>query len=232
MPHLPETLAVTYFESLVKESNFPTGVIYFDADPFMPTVFKASKEKLEETNDKYSLSETYNDDYHDFKALLLKAKKKKLKSLVFLGYDKMGLAMKQARQLGIKSQFYAINTISSPGYNELGGKALENTIVPLWQAKRGEKFDRFLSDFKEIKQRKPFLEISTVPSYDIAEIIVSKLKTKNLNNDPLKMEDIKNHFYTLNNYEGLSGNITIDSDGITRSLKSYVKKYLGNGNFE
>lgn len=40
-------------------------------------------------------------------------------------------------------------------------------------------------------------------------------------------EYLQDFMYTVKNYDGLAGNITIDSDGATRSLKSFLFQIKG-----
>jgi branched-chain amino acid transport system substrate-binding protein len=205
----------------------PTGIIYFDGDPFMGNMAKASSEKFTDLGKPIDFSESYNSDTTDFKPLLLKAKTKNLNSIFFYGYDQMGTAMTQARELGLKMQFYSMGTIMSPGFRELAGTSANGTFVGVWMAPKTPRYFEFIKSFKTEVGREPFLEISTIPSYDAAEILVEGLKDS-LENEGSRIDipKLKTHFYKTKNYSGLSGSITVDEDGIVRSLenKMYVYK--------
>ena len=214
-----EDLGYRHAEYAVAIGDKRVGVIYFDGDPFMGTVARSTIDRLNELGAKVVLKEPYLDDRGDFRSILTQAKRKNVEALFFYGYDQMGLAMKQARQLGLKAKFYALNVVSSPGFKDLAGEALEGTLVSRWTAPRNAEFDTFMKDFSNKKGRPPFLEISTIPTYDIANVILKGLKRGYELQKPENLVSImRDEFYSLNEYKGLSGNITMDKDGITRNF--------------
>src|SRR5262249_54283489 len=149
--------------------------IYYDGDPFMGTAAESSKKRLAESGIPVVYAQTYNDTTPDFKPMLLRAKQSGAKALFFYGYDQMGTAMKEARDLGTTLPFFSLATLTSPGFQHLAGSALDGTVFPWWQAPRTAQFDEFQRRFAQKVGRAPYLEISTVPSYDIAQLIVNAL---------------------------------------------------------
>lgn len=220
-----EDLGRIIAEAAIQNGDIPAGLIYFAGDPFMGTAGQASEKTFQAVGKDLKFSEGYIGGTTDFKPILLKAKQAGLKSLFFFGYDEMGFAMKQARQIGISIPFYSMNTITSPGYKDSAGAAAEGAHVVNWLAPRTNEYEEFMKKFKKRVGRGPFLEISTIPSYDIASLLVNFFNIHKADPDsPEKLNKIKNNFYSLKDYVGLSGLITIDPDGITRSLKN--KMYI------
>ncbi len=213
---LTEDLGALNANYAAKEGIKSVGMIYYEGDPFMGTAAEATMKRLKELGVKVAFSDGYLTGETNFKSMLLKAKAKKVNSLFFYGYDEMGTAMKQARELGFTIPFYSLNTITSPGFQDAGGSALEGTRNAGWKAPRTKEFEIFLEKFKKRVGRSPNFEVSTIPSYDISFIISKGLKNKNR---------VKEEFYSLKNYQGLSGVITVDSDGATRSLKNSMYLY-------
>lgn len=206
-------------EHAISKNAFPAGVLYHDGDPFMGLATEATSKTFAEHGQKWTLAETYNDTTMDFRTVMLKAKQAKLKSLFFYGYDQMGIAMKEARAIGITATFYTLATSTSPDFQKLAGAALEGVYFPTWQAPRYGEFNQFANGFRAKVGREPHMEISTVPSFDIAQLIVKALKTGALSSSgEIDVPALRKFFYQVKNYSGASGSITVDADGISRSF--------------
>lgn len=87
-------------------------------DPFTELVGGAFLEKQDATLIKYDGGTT------DFRPILLKAQRQKPDALVLLGWDEIGLIMKQAREMGIDAKIYAIDTVMSETVQVDAGDAL------------------------------------------------------------------------------------------------------------
>jgi branched-chain amino acid transport system substrate-binding protein len=214
-----EDLGRANAEHAISQNAFPAGILYFDGDPFMGVAADATKKTLQEHGKDWTFIETYNEGTTDFRTLMLKAKQANLKSLFFYGYDQMGTAMKEARSIKMTSLFYTLATSTSPDFQHLAGEALEGTFFPNWNAPRRDKFAKFSKDFQAKVGREPHMEISTVPSYDIAQLIVAGLNSGALDSTGnVNINTLRAYLYNVKNYDGVSGTITVDSDGITRSF--------------
>jgi len=224
-----EDLGFINADFAISKSLLPAAFIYYEGDPFMGTVAKASISRIKEKGGQVVYAEGYQEGTVDFKSQLLRIKDSPTKSIFFYGYDEMGLAMKQARSLGIKTQFFAMNTITSPGFEGSAGESANGSFVGNWLALRGTNFDKFMAEFQKRVGRKPFLEISTIPSFDVAKLIIAALGSADLKQGVSNI--IKKSLYTVKDYQGISGNITIDPDGIVRSLKNYMFVFK-NGELE
>jgi branched-chain amino acid transport system substrate-binding protein len=218
-----EDLGFTNADYAAHKNLIPAALIYFEGDPFMGTVARASIERIKENGGSIAYADGYSAGTTDFKTQLLKIKESPAKSIFFYGYDEMGIAMKQARNLGITTQFFAMNTITSPGFVSSAGDSANGSFVGSWLAPPSEKLEGFFSKFVKKVGRKPFLEISTIPSYDVAQIMVGALAGADLKRRP--SEILTDAMYSTKDYEGLSGNISVDSNGIVRSLKNYMFQF-------
>lgn len=219
-----ESIAKIIVEHVMQMKNDPTGIIYYNSDPFMGILAESSQEFFNSKGGKLAFYEGYPKDTTDFRTMLIKAKQRRIKSLFFYGYDELGIAMKQARQLGINAKFYTINTVSSPGFQKSAGDALEDTIVSTWLAPRNPGLQGFLSKYQKRYKKLPDFEVSGVPSYDIAKIIVDSV-SESLSNQQDFMQSVKQKFYSLKDHKGLSGTITMDSDGAVRSIEAQMKLF-------
>ena len=215
-----EDLGVTNANYAIEKQLLPAAFIYFEGDPFMGTAAKASIAKIQEAGGTIAYAEGYIEGTSDFRTQLLKIKSSPAKSIFFYGYDEMGLAMKQARALGIMTQFFSMNTITSPGFKGSAGESAEGSYVGSWLAPRTAALESFLEKFVNKVGRKPFLEISTIPSYDVAQILSHALLSADAKRKT--SEVISDALYSTKNYSGLSGSISVDEDGIVRTLKNYM----------
>jgi len=124
--------------------------------------------------------------------------------------------------------FYGNVTMCSPGFVQAAGSAAEGTTVFVWTAPRTKAFAEFLRSFETRAGRKPTLEISTVPSYDVARLLVQYLSSaEEAASGKIEVDKLRDYFYRVKDYNGLSGNITISSDGAARTLE--IKRHAFSG---
>lgn len=215
-----ESVGQVIAEDIQKNNSGPVAIIYDEKNPFMTLVANTIMDLMvENTTFLYAVDQSAS----DFKSNLLRAKSKKVLSIVFLGHDPMGGAMHQARSLGLESQFYTVGTITSPGYQELAGRSAEGALVAYWEAPNNFKLKEFLKKFETKVGRMPILQLATIPTYDVSNIITTSLKNKA---DPSSAQ-IRNYFQGLKNYSGVSGIITIDDDGASRSIRETLYRFTG-----
>ncbi len=212
-------------ESALKNNHKKATILFFEDDPFMATVAKSSEEALIKAGAEVVLTQGYAGTQSDFRSILTKAKTKKTDSIYFYGYDEAATAMKQARELGIKAQFYATATVMSPAFKTSAGTALEGTKFSVFTPSNKRLYDLFITQFTKRYGNPPILDIATVPSYDIANLIVKF--ARNYKGDveaPGFYADLRQYLYELKNYEGASGRISVGIDGATRTLtlRTYV----------
>lgn len=212
-------------EEVLRRKSFPVATIYFDGDPFMGTVAKVAKATLYAHSQELVYEGTYNNETTDFKPMLLSAKAKAPRAILLLGYDQIGLAVREARDLGMQNEIYATATSTSPGFRKLAGEAIEGVIFPDFQAPRTERYRRFLEKFKSKMGRGPNVEISTIPSYDTIKLIAEALRAGAVEGGEVNLNKLRNFLLSVHDYDGLSGKITIDPDGITRSLPVKMVKW-------
>lgn len=204
----------------LKNNHRRPAILYFEDDPFMATVAKSSTETLTGAGAEPVLAQGYRATQSDFRPILLRAKKAGADSLYFYGYDEAAAAMQQARELGISVPFYATATVLSPGFIKAAGSALEDAIFSVFTPSNAARYDAFIKRFTERYGAPPILDIATVPSFDVANIIVEFAQSYLGDvESPHFASDLRDHLYKLREYQGASGPITMASDGATRSLR-------------
>jgi branched-chain amino acid transport system substrate-binding protein len=216
-----EDLGEVIAKEIVTKNIPAVSFLYFDGDPFMGILSKATRNYLENNGTTSIVSYDGFSNTSDFKSMLLKARKAGSKGYIFYGYDDLGNAMFQARIMGIQDPFFGVVTIMSPGFRGTARGTEEGTYVSSYLAPRNERYDSFITAFKEKTGRIPSFEPSTFPSYDTVKILAEGVRKYRANTEtkPLR-EFLIEYMYTIKDHDGLSGTITIDPDGATRTLKS------------
>ncbi len=216
-----EDLGEVIAKAVIKRNLSKVSFIYFDGDPFMGTVANSTKSYLLANGSVNIVAYDGYSNSSDFKSMLLKAKKAGSEGYIFYGYDDLGTGPYQARNLGIKDTFFGVNTFSSPGFQKTAKGATEGALISTYLAPRTIRYENFIIAFKKKMGREPNFEVSTFPSYDSIKILGDGIRAYNqTQKDKSLREFLVEYMYSIKEYDGLSGSITIDSDGATRSLKN------------
>lgn len=215
-----EGLGIEIAEHVVKHTNTPVGLLYFESDPFPKETAEQAHQRLKELGVTPVVYEGYAADTRDFKPLIQRLKAAKVKSLIMYGYDEMGLLARQARDLGLKVQLYGFATVTSPGFLDSAQGSAEGLILVNWVGEGGELLQKFLAKFREREKRGPLVHLSTLPSYDVAKIAAGCFANGAVNTqdsvvDPAKLLKC---LYETKDYAGISGKVTMGPDGVTRSF--------------
>ncbi len=207
-------------EMAMRSGSTRGAILYFSDDPFMATVATSTEATLRAGGNQIVFSEGYSARQSDFRTLLLNAKAKGADSLYIYGYDEAANIMKQARQLGMPVPFFSTAAVLSPPFIAASGAALEGTRFSVFTPSQ----ERLYTDFRDAFQKRygtlPVLDIATVPSFDIANLIVAFTHEFKGEVGSASFNDkLKSFLSSVKNYDGASGKITLDDDGATRSLE-------------
>ena len=222
-----ESIGNIIADHIIDQKKHPIAMLYDQTHPFMLLVQKTIVKRLKKYGQKVSSSLGYAPDASEFKSHLLKIKKQpqEVKSLILLGHDPMGQAMREARSLGVNAQFYTVGTITSPGFQELAGDAANGTFVAFWEAPKSKRYDEFVSAFAKRVGRPPILELATIPSYDSTVVLLDSIKNALNEEGKIDTEKMKQALLKVENMQGLSGTITIEPDGVVRTIKEKIYQF-------
>ncbi len=135
-----------------------------------------------------------------------------------------GYALKQAYELGIKTQFLSALSIQRSDVLEIAGKAANGVIysAPFYNpthSKRSEQFERnYLEKFGQNS------DLFSGNGYDAAYIISAAIEKGSYT-----AERIRDVLFTIKNYEGVTGNTSFDENGDV--MKPISIKKIENGKF-
>lgn len=216
-----ESIATALVGHATENNVKNVAIIHWNSDSFMPLVKDFFVEKF--NNGEVRLVEGYSAGTVDFRTILLKAIDKNADAIVFLGYDETGLAMKQARELGFKGQFYTTGTITSPSLQKTAEGNAEGTIFAFWDApKDREPAKSFTQEFEKRTKRPPILDLATYPTYDSVKVLENALKKASADNlQQLRTAILETKF------DGTTGKIMFAQDGSVRIKESAYR--LENG---
>lgn len=165
--------------------------------------------------------ESYDTAAADMRTQLLKIQYAVPEAVFLCGYyEDQGRVLKQARELGIENQFFAVTTIENPAFLELAGNAAEGIIYTstLFSCETQKEFcENYEKEFNEkATYRSAYL-------YDAVFAVADAIKISGDNPDYLKNGLLKVQF------NGVSGPIVFDEKG--NAKREFMLKTVRNGKF-
>jgi len=146
--------------------------------------------------------------------------------LVARGPDEGAKIIKQARKAGVKVPFIGGDSLNSPLLIEVGGKAVEGTVVPAYfnPLDKRKVVQNFIKNFKTSFHKMP--DTWAALYYDAAKILFYAIKKAGT---PVP-EKIAETLHNMKNFEGVTGKITFTKSGDVVGKKIFIKKVI-NGKF-
>lgn len=168
-------------------------------------VFKTEFERL---GGSVVAQETYAADAKDFRTQLTKIKTKNPEALYVVPYGEGGLVLKQAKELGVRAKVFASETIASKEVVAAAAGAADGVIyaTPGFDSEN-PKSKLFLEKFKAKYGKEPSIAVIAADAYDSMMLVAEGLK-QNVTSDAVKA-----YLYTVKDYDGAGGTLTIDSNG-------------------
>lgn len=154
-------------------------------------------------------TEKYEAEATDFKTQLTKIKETNPEGLFIVGYKELGIAMKQIKELGISAQLIAPDAISSAGILELAGESANGLIYNMPEydpSTTKEPTKSFVEAYTKKYNKAP--DLYAANAYDTVMLYAKAIREVGNNS-----EKIKNWLYNTKGYQGVSGEITFDSNG-------------------
>jgi len=151
----------------------------------------------------------------DFTTHLTKIKFVKSDIIFMVAHEaELGYACKKAKQIGLKTPFLVTPGMVAPMTFEIAGDAVEGVKAPdyIYDPHNGtEVMKSFGQRFKEHFGVLP----STYPAYSYDSVM---LYAKALKSGARTGAEIRDYLFSMKGYQGVSGPINFDKDGINRTL--------------
>ena len=172
-------------------------------------------------------TESFEEDSADFRSQLLKLRQARPQATYFVANIKdSGRLLKQAQELGFKTQWVSYNAFESPEVINIAGQAAEGVIYT-----SSNLFDTSLASEREnsfygkyLKKYDMAPNIYAATAYDAVYLIA--LAHENTDGSG---EAMKNFLYRIKDYQGASGLINFDATGSAR--KPVFLKTVRDGKF-
>lgn len=206
---------------LASSLNLTNGAILYINNDFGTDLSKVVNDEFTKTGGTISISEGYDPAATDFRTQLTKIQAKNPSAIFLLGYPKdMAMVLRQAKEIGIKSQFLAPDTFNEPQIIEWGGNATEGVIFVYPAEGEPGQWQEFNQKI-ESKYGKD-ANIMTAMAYDTTNLLAIAMQKNGFTG-----EAIKTGLYQIKDYPGVTGNITFDKNGDVISRLMNVKIVKG-----
>lgn len=214
-------LAEFVFKELQKKK---AGIIYINND-FGIGLKESFKKRFSLLTGKIIIEESFERRDTDFRTQLSRIKAKNPDVLFLIGYAEMGQILKQAKELGLKSQIVSFSSFEQPDIIEVAGDAAEGvyyTFQGFDSESEEEVVKNFTAKYKQQYNEDP--DIFAALSYDALKIYAEALKEGGFN-----VEDVKRDLYGIKDFVGVTGKTSFDKNGDV--IKPIGIKMVKNGKF-
>jgi len=170
------------------------------------------------------LAEGFDQGETDFKSILTKVKQLNIEGVYIIAVGENGYILRQAREMGINTQFLSTVGIEGPELWKIAGNAANGVIftVQKFDASSSQKAEHFSNNYLSKYGEGP--DLFSALGYD-AIYIVSKV----VNEDGYNSDSIKKGLYNLCNFQGVIGNVSFDKNGDIQS--EVMMKIAKDGKF-
>lgn len=168
--------------------------------------------------------ESYSEGDFDFRAQLTAIKATEPQAIYLPGYyTEVGQVARQARDLGITVPLLGGDGWDSPKTTEIGGSAVAGSYFTTHYSPEdpSEIVQNFIKKYQEKYQKVP--DAMAVLGYDAAKILFDAIRRAG----STEGSKIRDALATTQNFQGVSGNITMDKD--RNASKSIVIMKVENG---
>jgi branched-chain amino acid transport system substrate-binding protein len=169
--------------------------------------------------------DTFEQSSTDFRTQLSKIKSSEPEAIYMIGYKEQSLILKQAKEIGINSQFLSTVMFEDPEIIKIAGSAAEGVIYSARaydsESKEGVTYD-FVKKYRQTYNEIP--DIFAALSYDAMSILALAMERGGL-----KSDEIKTTLYSIKHYPGVVGETSFNENGDV--VQPVSIKTVRNGKF-
>lgn len=198
------------------------GIVYLQND-FGLKHLNSFKSSVEQLGGAVVIAEPIPVPATDFHDQLLKVKNADVQGLYIVHNGaNVGRITKQAKELGIETQFFGQYATESSDLISVGGDSLEGLIYTFTinEAHHTDKQKAFIKKFEQKTVGKP--QIAAYNAYDIYHLLVTTLSECNLDS-----KCAQNKLASLKSYSGVSGDFSYEHNTL---IREFFLKTIRNGN--
>jgi branched-chain amino acid transport system substrate-binding protein len=169
--------------------------------------------------------ESFEVEATDFRTQLRKITLSNPKAIFIVGASKhVGMIVKQAKELGIKTQFIASSPVEGEEVLTIAGELANGIIYPYPYDIESEDKNQEAFRIKYKEKYKMLPEMLAANAFDALMIVAEMIDKYGYN-----VEKIKDGLYKIKNYHGASGVLSFDKNGDVH--KPIIIKKIENGRF-
>jgi branched-chain amino acid transport system substrate-binding protein len=201
-----------------------TGILYVNNDYGLGNklYFESA---FQELGGKILISETFDEGATDLRTQLSKIKDKAIDGIFIVGQgSEGGYALRQARELGVRTQFLSTITIQRTDVLDTARGAANGVIyaLPTYDPQVFKEAEAFENKYKQRYERTS--DLFSGNGYDAVHIVAEAIKLGEYSAD-----GIKNALFTIKDFPGVTGNTSFDENGDV--LKPVSIKKIQDGHF-
>ncbi len=190
------------------------AVFYNQGETFTRLIVDAFVKEYKGT---IGLVEGFKPSSNDFRTSISKMKSLNIDTVLLIGWDETGYFIKQSQELGFAPSVYGLASFTSTGFLNNAGKINIPTYYLGWD-QESKQYNEIVKKYREEFGDDPSQPLFVALGYDAMTYIIKTLeKSTDIN-------DFKNNLYKMS-VEGLTGNLTLDQDGIVRGITSQSKLF-------
>lgn len=183
------------------------------------------KQAFEKVGGKIIVTEMYEKNAADYKTQIAKIKSLKVKNMIAFSYaQELGTILKQSKELNLDSQWFSFYAIEDAKMLEIAGNAAEGLIYTHFFNPASEAMNAFKE--KYFSRTNKNIDAWAALAYDNVKITAEAMK--NCAN-PADATCVKDEFYKIKDFPGITGKITFDKNGDTS--KDVIIKTVKDGKF-
>lgn len=193
------------------------AVFYNQGETFTRLIVDAFVKEYKGT---IGLVEGFKPSSNDFRTSISKMKSLNIDTVLLIGWDETGYFIKQSQELGFTPSVYGLASFTSTGFLKNAGKINIPTYYLGWD-QESKQYKEIIKKYRQEFGDNPSQPLFVALGYDAMTYILKALeKSKDLN-------EFKDKLYTIS-FEGLTGNLSLDRDGIVRGITSQSKLFKVN----
>lgn len=172
----------------------------------------------------------------DFSDLVSIADTGGYEAFVMFGYKEFGFAMKQLREAGHDAPFFGSTVLLDPAYFLNSDGEVVGTECTYFTEVDGNVVlaKKFLTDYESAFNSPPSSVWPPMQAYDATNMLLSKLR--HINREEIEKPELKSwlvqEMRDIKFYQGVCGNISIQSDNTSRGIYFALYKYVAKGKLE
>ncbi len=212
-------------EYVYDQGIMKVGMIYQNSD-YNIGLSSVFRETFEDLGGEIVAAEVYEPTAKDFRTQLTKLKAEDPEALYIVPYTgEAGILLKQVTELGIEVGLYGPETFHAQEVIDSAGESAEGLIYMVPEFDEENPLSKGILDKYEAKygQPSPFAVI-TANAYDGMLLVAAALEQE------VSSNSIRDYLYTVENYPGTGGTLTIDENG--DALKDFQFMIIRDGELQ